>query len=43
VVFASNLSAVTKSAIDTGTASRSRSLVDPPVVSPDDSFERFVR
>jgi hypothetical protein len=43
VVFASSLSAVAESAIDTGTASLPLTLVDPPVVSPDDSFECFVR
>jgi hypothetical protein len=43
VAFASSLSAVTESAIDTGTATLPLTLVDPPVVSPADSFECFVR
>jgi hypothetical protein len=43
VVFASSLSAVTESAIDTGTAILPLTSVDPPVVSPTDSFECFVR
>lgn len=43
VIFASMLNPAIESAIDTGTASIPLTLVDPPVVSPNDSFECFVR
>ena len=43
VMFGSSLAPSIDSVLDTGAASLPLTLIDPPVPSPDDTFECFVR